>query len=430
MLFTFIIPIYNSLTEVTSLLEKISSLTKELDCEVLIVDDCSHDGTYELLATGINGRQNVKLFRAPANSGPGNARNIGLSMALGKYIVFIDSDDELNFIDNIGTNPEFLTLHNHEAIDVICMECNNPARMNDPKSTLPLISDMDGGSNVRSNISYENFPAKECWGVIFSADFLKVNKIVFPCLMLAEDQLFMVRVRLKLRSIARTRLFSYTHTGSSSGLATRFEKRGLSDYSEIIQIVINIANTESGSNLDFLVVKLREMLEIFFWFSIAFYKDNSRKEINMVFNIINDTNSVLELKKISPFTSLKELVSFRQLIFDFIKTKSGGLDLYCLSNIAMSVACISERLKVPVINIVDDARVKQAQVGSLKFGGQLQDLSSYDKGDFKANHTVLICHYNKGVVRNIFLKLRDKLGVDPKQIFALSDFNSSPYLVK
>ena len=133
MLFTFIIPIYNSLTEVTSLLEKISSLTKELDCEVLIVDDCSHDGTYELLATGINGRQNVKLFRAPANSGPGNARNIGLSMALGKYIVFIDSDDELNFIDNIGTNPEFLTLHNHEAIDVICMECNNPApeRVND-----------------------------------------------------------------------------------------------------------------------------------------------------------------------------------------------------------------------------------------------------------------------------------------------------------
>jgi glycosyltransferase involved in cell wall biosynthesis len=430
MLFTFIIPVYNSLTEVTSLLRKISSLTKDLDCEVLLVDDCSHDGTYEQLTAEINGQDKVKLFRTSVNSGPGEARNIGISMAHGKYISFIDSDDELQFVNNISTNPEFLILRDHKAIDAICMQCDIQSRKDESESTLPLISELGRNSSVRLNISYENFPAKECWGVIFSSDFLKKNKLSFPPLMLAEDQVFMIRVRLKLESIARTLLFNYIHSASSDGLATRFERSGLSAYGDVIRITSNLIKTDSGSNLDFLAVKLRENLEIFFWFSIAFYEDGSRDEINAVFNMINEKKPVLELKKISPFINFKEFVAFRQLLLNFIKAKSKGLNLYCLSNIAMSVAYISERSMVPVLNIIDDARVKQTQKGSLKFGGQLQNSAFYQKGDLATNHTVLICHSNKVIVRKIFLKLRDTLDIDSKQIFALSDFNSAPYLVK
>jgi glycosyltransferase involved in cell wall biosynthesis len=430
MLFTFIIPIYNSSTEVTSLLKRISSLTKDLDCEILIVDDCSHDGTYEQLIKEINGQDKVKLFRTPVNNGPGSARNLGISMAHGKYISFIDYDDDLQLIDNIVTNPEFFILRDHKAIDVICMRRDIQTRKHEQESTLPLISEMGRNSSVRLNISYENFPAIECWGVLFSSDFIKRNNLTFPPLMLAEDQVFMIKVRLKLRTIARTRLFNYIHIARADGLATRFEKRGLSAYSDVVKIILNLINTDSGSNLDFLAIKLRKILEVFFWFSFAFYEDGSREEIKAVFNMINKKKSTLEFKKISPFINLKEFVSFRQLLLNFITTNSKGLNLYCLSSIAMSVAYISERLKVPVLSIIDDERVKQTQTGNLKFVGQLRNSTFYGSGSLKTNHTVLICHSNKGIVRKIFLKLRDTLDTDSIQIFALSDFNYGPYLVK
>jgi glycosyltransferase involved in cell wall biosynthesis len=60
--------------------------------EVVVVDDCSTDGTVEALAEQ-DFTIPVRILRLPINLGPAGARNKGILAAVGKYIAFLDSDD-------------------------------------------------------------------------------------------------------------------------------------------------------------------------------------------------------------------------------------------------------------------------------------------------------------------------------------------------
>lgn len=61
--------------------------------ELLIVDDCSPDDTYETACKLASQDGRIRAFQTPGNAGPGEARNIALSNARGKYTAFLDSDD-------------------------------------------------------------------------------------------------------------------------------------------------------------------------------------------------------------------------------------------------------------------------------------------------------------------------------------------------
>ncbi len=64
------------------------------DMEILAVDDCSQDRTFELLKeyeARYPGR--VRVFRTPENKKQGGARNLGLTKARGEWIGFMDGDD-------------------------------------------------------------------------------------------------------------------------------------------------------------------------------------------------------------------------------------------------------------------------------------------------------------------------------------------------
>ncbi len=64
------------------------------DFEVIFVDDCSTDATYAFLQDFCR-RTNLdaRLACTEKNSGPGKAREVGISISTGKYIAFMDSDD-------------------------------------------------------------------------------------------------------------------------------------------------------------------------------------------------------------------------------------------------------------------------------------------------------------------------------------------------
>jgi glycosyltransferase involved in cell wall biosynthesis len=59
--------------------------------EVIVVDDCSPDPVE--LPSGVD--LNVNLLRLPVNGGPGAARNAGLQVASGDWLLFLDDDDML-----------------------------------------------------------------------------------------------------------------------------------------------------------------------------------------------------------------------------------------------------------------------------------------------------------------------------------------------
>jgi len=61
--------------------------------ELLVVDDCSPDGTVETIGEYAEKDSRVKLLSTPKNSGPYTARNIAMKEASGEFITINDADD-------------------------------------------------------------------------------------------------------------------------------------------------------------------------------------------------------------------------------------------------------------------------------------------------------------------------------------------------
>lgn len=91
-LVSVIIPAYNSEKYISECL--ISVLSQDYkNIEIIVIDDCSIDGTESVVCNLINNNINIKYFKTTKNSGAGVSRNLGLSKAKGRYIAFLDADD-------------------------------------------------------------------------------------------------------------------------------------------------------------------------------------------------------------------------------------------------------------------------------------------------------------------------------------------------
>ena len=96
MFFSIIIPAYNAELTITRCLNSIYALSiQETEFEVIVIDDCSTDRTVTFIEEFKQVHPNIVLLKQPQNHRQGAARNRGLSIAKGKYVVFLDSDDEI-----------------------------------------------------------------------------------------------------------------------------------------------------------------------------------------------------------------------------------------------------------------------------------------------------------------------------------------------
>lgn len=87
---SIIIPTFNGGSKLDDTLATCLKI-KNVAVEILLIDDGSTDGTPDRIEKSY---PTVKLHRLPANSGSGAAgRNIGLGMARGSYVKFLDHDD-------------------------------------------------------------------------------------------------------------------------------------------------------------------------------------------------------------------------------------------------------------------------------------------------------------------------------------------------
>ena len=86
-----IIPIYNAEKQLDECIKSIIRQT-HTDIELLLIDDGSKDHSAEICDHYASEDARIIVYHIP-NAGVANARNLGLSVATGEYIVFADSDD-------------------------------------------------------------------------------------------------------------------------------------------------------------------------------------------------------------------------------------------------------------------------------------------------------------------------------------------------
>ena len=88
--FSFIIPVYNRPHQIKELLESFKALKYSSAYEIVIVEDGSTICSSEIVAS-YQDVLDISYYQKP-NSGPGDSRNFGMSLAKGNYYIILDSD--------------------------------------------------------------------------------------------------------------------------------------------------------------------------------------------------------------------------------------------------------------------------------------------------------------------------------------------------
>ena len=109
-----IVPVYNSKKYIIASINSILRQSYK-SWNLIIIDDCSNDGTYEILKSiqrKYNKDNKIFLYRQSINRGQGEARNFGLNKSKSTFLAFIDSDDvwEKNKLSN---QIEFMRKNNY-----------------------------------------------------------------------------------------------------------------------------------------------------------------------------------------------------------------------------------------------------------------------------------------------------------------------------
>lgn len=87
-----VIPVYNAEKTLVRCVESIV-YGEFKDIEIILVEDCSKDNSWEICCSLEKNFQNVRAVRNEVNSGVSHTRNYGLNEATGEYVLFVDSDD-------------------------------------------------------------------------------------------------------------------------------------------------------------------------------------------------------------------------------------------------------------------------------------------------------------------------------------------------
>lgn len=192
MLFSFIIPIFNTSRHIARCADSIlkSSLPKD-SYEIWFVDDGSTDDSVSIIKKYTD---NYSFIHAiyQENRGPGAARNAGMREARGKYIFFVDSDDFL-LSENLGPLAAFAE---NSTLEIILYEttCIRQGKIVERLNRRRHLADKiftGAGYLASHNLQMA------VWCGLFSREFLQTNHFEIPEGIYHEDELFIPLVLLQ-----------------------------------------------------------------------------------------------------------------------------------------------------------------------------------------------------------------------------------------
>jgi len=225
--FSFIIPVYNVAPYLNGCMDSVLAQTFA-DWEAICIDDGSVDGSGEMLDRYAAHDSRIRVVRQ-ANAGVSSARNAGIDLATGEYLVFLDGDDAfvpwaLEFLSSriaVTGKPDIL-MFRHQSI---CRhEDPLPARKSSPMTNT---FDLHRKSGARKafygfvgvllawngiyrresvgNLRFATYPNGE--DVLFGAQMLYRSSVVVSC----DDVLY----RYVQRTGSAARVYTTRHLKST-----------------------------------------------------------------------------------------------------------------------------------------------------------------------------------------------------------------------
>lgn len=181
-----IVPVYNCASYLERAIESVISQDDFNNYELILVDDGSIDESSLICDRYNESYSNIKVYHQK-NSGVSVARNKGIELAEGEWIMFLDSDDYLS--ENV--TDKFFKYGN---ADIFCGEYSSNKVTGSTfekyfKSGIHLKSDINETLNLFLSSS-DNF-FYTCWAKLFKRSIIVDNNLKFPAgVRYAEDMVF------------------------------------------------------------------------------------------------------------------------------------------------------------------------------------------------------------------------------------------------
>ena len=190
---SIIVPIYN----VEKFLDKlILSLIQQTykDLEIILIDDGSPDNSGAICDKYAKQDERIKVIHKE-NGGVSSARNCGIDVATGSFIVFVDGDDWLES----DCVEYFVSLMRKTNSDMAFSDKNFTT--NDRKQSIDESYEIWDAEKTVAAFLYPGIPIG-CWNKIYKTEFLKKNNIKFTMYKSGEGMHFIVTAAQRAKKIA------------------------------------------------------------------------------------------------------------------------------------------------------------------------------------------------------------------------------------
>lgn len=181
-----IIPVYNSEKYITRTLNSILNQTFQ-DFELICINDCSVDNSLKILEEFAKKDNRIKVINNEKNLGAALSRNIGIDIAKGEYIYFLDADDYIDekylecMIDKIEQEKCDIILN----LAVINETNGNSTAYNHP--SMPKIN--PNGEYLDKITTIHDAPCF-IWARIYRKSFLNKHNLRFLDIHATDDVVF------------------------------------------------------------------------------------------------------------------------------------------------------------------------------------------------------------------------------------------------
>lgn len=212
------------------LMRCLSSIPKRDDLQIIVVDDAS--SKIDEVKKICNQSKRIELLLTNESKGAGYARNCGLEVAKGKWVLFADADDFFSSSFN-----DLLEKHYNDDAEIIYFSAYSvysESLRPSPKLKNRNLSLLRYSSNHRKMDEFCRYFQTEPWGKMIKRDLIERNNVKFDETKLANDYFFSVVTGFFAKKIAfdnnviyvyteREGSLSYKYSGSEKTILTRLE---------------------------------------------------------------------------------------------------------------------------------------------------------------------------------------------------------------
>jgi CDP-glycerol glycerophosphotransferase len=196
-----VVIVYNDAERLPSAVHSVLAQTLR-NIEVIIADDCSTDGSYDVAAAlAAAHADRVRAIKLPENSGGcGEPRNQGIASARGRYVMFLDSDDTLE--SNACRNMlEAAQRTDADLVSGLCVRVHTDSRHGKRVEWYPWLyrstCTIESIADLPDLMVFDTLSTNKC----YRRDFLLDNELTFPRGIHYEDLMFSAQAYLAARRI-------------------------------------------------------------------------------------------------------------------------------------------------------------------------------------------------------------------------------------